>query len=216
MHIPDGFLDVKTWVTMSAASAVCIGAALRRIRADDSYSAKIPMVGMISAFIFASQMINFPIAGATSGHLGGAALASILFGPSIGMLVMATVVIIQCLFFQDGGVTALGANIFNMGVVAGLTGYGVYMLFRRTGIRILQTAGIFAASWLAVEASAAAASVQLAISGTVPLEAALKAMLTWHALIGLGEAVITTGVVLFFMERKSPLLPNLIGKEVRR
>jgi cobalt/nickel transport system permease protein len=216
VHIPDGFLDVKTWVTMSAASAAGIGTALRRIKADESYSAKIPMVGMISAFIFASQMINFPIAGATSGHLGGAALASILFGPSIGMLVMATVVIIQCLFFQDGGITALGANIFNMGVVAGLTGYGVYMLFRRPGNRFLQAAGIFVASWLAVEASAAAASLELALSGTVSLPVVLKAMLTWHALIGLGEGVITTGVVLFFMERKSAQLPNLLQREVRK
>lgn len=215
MHIPDGFLDLKTWATLSGVSAAGIGIALRHIRKDADYAAKVPMVGMISAFIFASQMINFPIAGATSGHLGGAALASILFGPWIGMLVMATVVSIQCLFFQDGGVTALGANIFNMGIVAGLTGYGVYLLFRSSGKRVLRAAGIFLAAWLAVEASAAAAAVELALSGTVSLTVALKAMLTWHALIGLGEGVITAGVVLFFMERKSSLPGMAVQKEVR-
>jgi cobalt/nickel transport system permease protein len=215
MHIPDGFLDLKTWVALSVVSAAGIGAALRQIRKDADYAAKVPMIGMISAFIFASQMINFPIAGATSGHLSGAALASILFGPWIGMLVMATVVSIQCLFFQDGGITALGANIFNMGIAAGLTGYGVYMLFRSFRIRALRIAGIFLAAWLAVEASAAAASVELALSGTVPLSTALQAMLSWHALIGLGEGVITTGVVLFFMERRSALFGLPPQKEAR-
>lgn len=215
MHIPDGFLDPKTWITLSAVSAAGIGAALRKIRKDEDYSAKVPMIGMVSAFIFASQMINFPIAGATSGHLGGAALASILFGPWIGMLVMATVVTIQGLFFQDGGITALGANIFNMGIVASLTGYGIHRLVRFSRYRALRTAGTFAAAWFAVETAAAAASVELAVSGTVGLSVALKAMLGWHALIGLGEGIITVGVVAYFTERRGGTLPASPAKEVR-
>jgi cobalt/nickel transport system permease protein len=210
LHIPDGFLDAKTWVSLSVVSAAGIGLSLRKIRQDEDYAAKVPMVSMISAFIFASQMINFPIAGATSGHLGGAALASILFGPWISMLCMATVVTIQCLLFQDGGVTALGANIFNMGIVASLTGYAVYSLVRGSRFKAVRMAGILAAAWLAVETSAAAASVELAVSGT--------AMLGWHAFIGLGEGIITAGVVMFYLERREARLsvrPSSI-KEVRR
>lgn len=216
MHIPDGFLDVKTWTVMGAASVAAVGTALYKIRKDEHYSEKIPMIGMISAFIFASQMINFPIAGATSGHLGGAALASILFGPWISMLVMATVVIIQCLFFQDGGITALGANVFNMGVIGSFVGYGVYLLFRSVPWKWLRTAGIFLAAWLAVEVSAAAVSVELAVSGTVSLDVAMKAMLSWHALIGIGEGIITVAVTAFFMERRRAAQPLAFRKEVRR
>ncbi|WP_438448762.1 energy-coupling factor ABC transporter permease [Gorillibacterium sp. sgz5001074] len=215
MHIPDGFLDPKTWITLSVVSAAGIGTALRKIRRDEDYTAKVPMIGMVSAFIFASQMINFPVAGGTSGHLGGAALASILFGPWVGMLVMATVVTIQALIFQDGGITALGANIFNMGLIASLTGYGVYRLFGISRHKLVRTVGSFAAAWLAVEASAAAAALELAVSGTVGLSVALKAMLGWHALIGLGEGIITVGVVTYFRERRSSTLLVPSGKEAQ-
>jgi cobalt/nickel transport system permease protein len=213
VHIPDGFLDVKTWTTLGAASVAGVGLALRQIRRDEDYSVKVPMIGMISAFIFASQMINFPIAGATSGHLGGAALATILFGPWVSMLVMSTVLIIQCLFFQDGGITALGANIFNMGVIGSFTAYGIYMLVKSSSWKWVRMAGTFLAAWLAVEISAAAVAVELALSGTAPLSAAMKAMLSWHALIGIGEGIITVAVVAFFAERmKSPaLLPSSKG-----
>lgn len=203
MHIPDGFLDAKTWISLSAVSAAGISVALKKIRSDEDYSSKIPMIGMVSAFIFATQMINFPIAGATSGHLGGATLAAVLFGPWVSLLIMTTVVAIQALFFQDGGITALGANIFNMGFVSALTGYAIYSFFRYSSSKTVRAIGIFVASWVSVMAAAVAVAIELAVSGTVPLSTAMKAMITWHSLIGIGEGIISTGVVLFLIERKS-------------
>lgn len=200
MHIPDGFLDLKTWGSLTAVSGAGIALALRKIKRDETYPVKIPMIGMVAAFIFAAQMINFPVAGATSGHLDGAALASILFGPWIGMLIMATVVVIQALFFQDGGITAIGANIFNMGVLASLTGYGIYSLFGRWRNKWIRTVSAFFAAWASVVVAAAAASMELAVSGTAPVAVALKAMLGWHALIGIGEGIVTSFMLLYFAE----------------
>jgi cobalt/nickel transport system permease protein len=207
MHIPDGFLDAKTWIGLDAVAVAGIGLSLKKIRSDELYASRIPLIGMVSAFIFATQMINFPIAGATSGHLDGAALASVLFGPWIGMLIMATVVTIQAFFFQDGGITALGANIVNMGIVASLSGYAVYGLFRYVEIRWVRLTGVFIASWTAVVMASAAASAELAVSGTIPFAVVLKAMLTWHSLIGIGEGIITTGVLLYLSERNPAFGP---------
>lgn len=210
MHIPDGFLDAKTWLTLTAVSAVGVGLALKqaKIELDES---KVPLIGMTAAFIFASQMINFPVAGATSGHLNGATLASILFGPWVSILVMSTVTLIQALFFHDGGITAFGANLFNLGIVTSFTGYGFYRLFSQVRSRKLKLAGIFIASWLAVVLSSAVVAVELAVSGTVPLGLAMKAMLGWHSLIGIGEGIVTVALLRYLMDRKvswNPLLSS--------
>ena len=150
-----------------------------------------PLLGVTAAFVFAAQMLNFPVAGGTSGHFLGAALAAILLGPWLACLVLAVVLVVQAFVFADGGITALGANILNMGVIGALLVGGLMLAARRgaaaaAAARCSRVAGVGA--WLAVMAGAAACALELAISGTVPLGTVLPAMLGVHALIGVGEA----------------------------
>ena len=125
MHIPDGFIDGKTAAASAVISAVGVGLALRRVRRELP-PRKIPLLGLSAAFLFAAQMVNFPVAGGTSGHLVGGALVAALLGPSAAVVVVTTVLIVQCFLFQDGGVTALGANIFNMAIINSVAGYVIY------------------------------------------------------------------------------------------
>jgi cobalt/nickel transport system permease protein len=157
----------------------------------------VPLLGVLAAFIFAAQMLNFPVAGGTSGHFLGAALAAVLLGPWIACLVMAVVLATQAFAFADGGISALGANVVNMGVLGALlAGFAVkagLKVLPRNRATLLGLSG--AVAWLAVMVGAAATSVQLAISDTVPLGTSLPAMLGVHALIGIGEAAITVAAV---------------------
>ncbi|KKM11340.1 cobalamin biosynthesis protein CbiM [Clostridiales bacterium PH28_bin88] len=216
MHIPDGFLDPKVLATTSAASASAIAWSLQKVK-QSLANRHVPTIGMMAGFIFAAQMINFPVAGGTSGHLMGAALATILLGPFNSILVMSTVLLIQCLFFQDGGLLALGANIFNMAIVGTLTAYLSYRattsLFKG---RVGETVGTVLSAWTSIVAAAAAASFEIALSGFIGLNVVLPAMMGWHILIGLGEALITTWVVLF-VKKVLPELniwaPSVLSKE---
>ncbi|TEB16363.1 Fused nickel transport protein NikMN [Pelotomaculum sp. FP] len=192
MHIPDGFLDAKTWVATTVVGAGALSYSLKKVR-EEFNERLIPVMGVLAAFIFAAQMINFPIAGGTSGHLLGATLATVLLGPWCSGLIISTVLIIQCLFFNDGGLTALGANVLNMAFIGSLVAYGVYKLV--SGKSRFEQAAIFLAAWSSVIAAALAATVELALSGTVPFHVALAAMLSWHFLIGIGEGLITVVVV---------------------
>ena len=198
MHIPDGFLDPKTWLGASAIATAAIAGALVKRRREGSTERQIPMMGMLAAFIFVSQLINFPLVGGTTAHLTGGALAAILLGPTTAVIVMTTVVAVQCLFFLDGGVTALGANVLNMAVISPLVAYVVYrgitMLSRG---KAMQVAGIFLAGWLSVVVAAGAAAVQLGLSGTVVWHVVLPVMLGWYAVIGIAEGLITVVVVSF-------------------
>jgi len=154
---------------------------------------------VLAAFIFAAQMLNFTVAGGTSGHLLGGTLAAILVGPWAGILTMTTVVAIQALLFQDGGLLVMGANILNMGVIATLVGYGVYrgVLALARGQRWGLLAGGFVAAWASVVSAAVATAVQLIFSGTSPAAVALPAMVGVHVLIGIGEGLITVGALAF-------------------
>ena len=170
-----------------------------------------PLLGVLAAFIFAVQMLNFPVAGGTSGHLLGAALAAVLLGPWLACLVMAVVLTAQAFVFADGGITALGANVLNMGVLGALL---AGFLLGGAG-RALQTRGAFlgavgGVAWLAVMIGATATSVELAVSDTVPLGTALPAMLGVHALIGIGEAVITVAAVSAVLASR----PDLVAMKV--
>jgi cobalt/nickel transport system permease protein len=157
----------------------------------------IPLMGVTAAFIFAAQMINFPVLGGTSGHMLGAVLAAVLLGPWAGTLVMASVIGVQALLFQDGGLLALGANIVNMGLVGTIGGYAIYRfaagLLGGEQRGRLPAAGI--AAWAAVMLGALAASLELVASGTTTLAVVLPAMLGTHAVIGIGEALITVGAL---------------------
>lgn len=208
MHIPDGFLDTKVWMTTTVVGAGALAYAIKRSRLSISRK-QVPKIALIGAFVFAAQMINFPIAGATSGHFLGGALASILFGPLIGFIMMSAVLIVQAFVFQDGGITVLGANIICTGAVGCMAGYGIYKL------GLLLTKGkwhvtvtpivIFIAAWFSIVAAAACVSLLLGWSGTVPMNVAITAMVGWHSLIGIGEGLVTVLVVSYLVERKMSL-----------
>ena len=202
MHIPDGFLDAKTLATTAGLSAGGIAAALRRV-ARERAERRAPLIGLTAAFIFAAQMLNFPVAGGTSGHLIGGVLAAVLVGPAAAVLVLTSVLMLQCFVFNDGGVLALGANLFNMAILSPAVGWIVYRaLHRREGIRGMILGASFAA-WCSVVTAALACSGELAFSGTVAAHVALPAMAGVHMVIGLGEAAITA-LVLSAIARTRP------------
>ncbi|MGQ9598869.1 MAG: energy-coupling factor ABC transporter permease [Anaerolineae bacterium] len=207
MHIPDGFISTGTAVVSWLASAGSVGYAVRRVNRQLG-ERQVPLMGVTAAFIFAAQMMNFTVAGGTSGHLLGGALAAILLGPWAGMLVLTSVLVVQALLFQDGGLVALGANILNMAVIGVLVGWVVY-----TGLKRLWTdkpwatvVSGFAAAWLSVVIASLVAAIELAISGTSPWTVALPAMGLVHMLIGIGEGLITVGVLVFLRIARPDLL----------
>jgi len=205
LHIPDGFLNLPvsliTWVLAIGLIAVSLN------RAQAEYKERaVPLMGVCGAFIFAAQMINFPIPGGTSGHLLGGTLAGALLGPWAGSLVMVAVFIVQGVLFQDGGLTVLGANIFNMGLIGTFAGYYLYRTIRFTiGRDRIQSMiiGAAVAAWVSVMVASIICAIQLALSRTVPLAVALTAMTFWHLLIGIGEALITS-IALSFIWRTRP------------
>jgi cobalt/nickel transport system permease protein len=207
MHIPDGFLDTATSVVTWAASAGSVSYAVRRASRELD-ERQVPLMGVSAAFIFAAQMLNFTIAGGTSGHLLGGALAAILLGPWAGMLVITSVLAVQALLFQDGGLLALGANILNMAVIGVLLAWAVYTGVKRIfGNETRSTmVGGFAAAWLSVILASAVAALELAISGASPWGVVLPAMVSVHALIGVGEGLITVAVLAFLRATRPDLL----------
>lgn len=204
LHIPDGFLSLPISLLFWVLTILLVGLAVRRTQ-EELGERRIPLMGVMAAFIFAAQMINFPIAGGTSGHLLGGALVAIVLGPWTGMLVMTTVVGVQALFFQDGGLIVMGANIFNMGILTTLIGYGLFRSVqeRQKPLQFV-VAGI--AAWLSVLAGALATALQLWLSGTSTLNVVLPAMLGVHALIGIGEALITVAALAFIYQTRPDLL----------
>lgn len=210
LHIPDGFLSLPVSLIFWGITIVFVGIAVRRSQAELG-ERQVPLMGVMAAFIFAAQMINFPVAGGTSGHLLGGALAAIVLGPWAGILVMTTVVGVQALFFQDGGLLVLGANIFNMGILTVLIGFGLYRGVRNRAASVKMAAAGLAA-WLSVLAGALMTALQLWISGTSALEIVLPAMLSVHALIGIGEALITVGALVFITQTRPDLLSSSAGQ----
>jgi cobalt/nickel transport system permease protein len=213
MHIPDGFLSTEVAVACWVPAAVAVGVGLKRANVELD-ERRVPLLGVTDAFIFAAQMLNFPVAGGTSGHFLGAALAAILLGPWLACLVLAVVLGVQAFVFADGGITALGANVLNMGVVGALLVGGLMYAARRVAghgrTALLAISG--AGAWLAVMAGATTTSLGLALSGTVPLGTVLPAMLGVHALIAVGEAVVTVAAVSAVLATR----PDLLGVEHHR
>jgi cobalt/nickel transport system permease protein len=196
MHIPDGFLNTGVSVATGVIAAGAVGYGLYKAR-EELDEKSVPLLALCAAFVFAAQMLNFPVAGGTSGHFLGGILVAVLLGPWLGDLVIALVLLIQCLGFADGGLTALGANVFNMAVIGTILSYyifyGIKTLLPKNRTYFL--ASIAAASWVSVMLASGACAVELAVSGTSPLSVALPAMLGVHAVIGVGEATITVLVV---------------------
>jgi cobalt/nickel transport system permease protein len=207
MHIPDGFLDTKTVITTSVFSLVGIGRALRELKTQVAPQ-KVPLMGLAAAFIFVAQMLNFPVLGGTSGHLLGAVLVAVLLGPSAGIIVMTVVILVQGLLFADGGVLALGANIFNMGIIGTIGGYYIYRavasLIRADYGKLVAVA--FAA-WCSTVIASVCCAGELAWSGTVPWSIGFPAMTGIHMLIGVGESLITTLVIVAVYKARPDLFP---------
>lgn len=204
LHIPDGFLSLTVSLICWAITAVVLAMAVSR--SNKALGEKqVPLMGIMAAFIFAAQMLNFPVAGGTSGHLLGGALASITLGPWAGMLVMTAVIAVQALLFQDGGLLVMGANILNMGLVTAAIGYGLYRGVSNSsrGTK-LAVAGV--AAWISVMAGALFTALQLWLSGTSQLQVVIPAMLGVHALIGVGEAAITVAALAFILQTRPDLL----------
>jgi len=200
MHIPDGFLSGGTLLGTGIFSLGGLAYALKKVK-EMLKDKMVPLMGVTAAFVFAAQMLNFPVAGGTSGHLLGGVLAAVLLGPWAGMLVIASVLIVQCLIFQDGGLLALTANIFNMGLIGAVGGYYLYA-WLKSKLNNIVTASASAA-WASVVIASSACAVELALSGTSPLGIALPAMAGIHVLIGIGEAIIT-GVVISLVQNTRP------------
>ena len=198
MHVPDGFLDAPTSVATGVIAVGGIALALRGARRElDDRTA--PMAGLVATFVFAGQMINFPVGAGTSGHLLGGTLAAVLVGPWTAVLCVSTVLLVQALLMADGGITALGTNITLMALVGVAVGWLVFQAIRavlpnRLGV-VAPAAAV--AAFVSVPAGALAFSLLFAIGGTAPVatDKVVLAMVSWHLVIGLGEAVITALVV---------------------
>ncbi len=212
MHIPDGLLSAPVSVTCAALSALAIGTAAARARSCLGTRA-VAMVGVTGAFVFATQMVNFPIVSGTSAHLIGGVLAAVLLGPSTAIVVMTAVLILQCLAFGDGGLLSLGANTLNMAVVHPIVGYSAYCAvvgettahgLSRPRRRI---AGAAFGAWVATVAGAAVCAGEIALSRIGSPAVVLGAMVGVHAVVGLGEAVVTALVLSAVLRVR----PELVG-----
>lgn len=218
LHIPDGFLSTSVAFVGWVLALLFIAIAIRQTR-DQLGERQVPLMGIMAAFIFAAQAINFPVATGTSGHLLGGALAAIIMGPWAATLIMTAVIAMQGLLFQDGGLLVMGWNILNMGVFTAFVGAASYALVRRiTGNSPrARLAAAFTGAWLSVEVGALATAFELALSGTSPIQLGLPAMAGVHALIGVGEGLITVGAIVLLQRTRQRVLregDNAPGRRV--
>ena len=209
MHIPDGFIDLKTSAAVATAGVVGVGIALRGAKKQLTEKSA-PLAGLTAVFVFAVQMLNFPVAAGTSGHLLGGALAAVLVGPYAATLAITVVLIIQAFLFADGGLTALGLNLFNMSIIGVWVGYGVFVLVRNFLPNSKSTVAIAAAvaGFVSVPAAAAGFVFEYAIGSTATYETSTVffAMIGTHILIGIGEALITFLTVSAVLASRSDLV----------
>jgi cobalt/nickel transport system permease protein len=223
MHIPDGFIDPKTSTGLGFAAATVLGFALSKVHQLVTHSLFAPALatvgkslkningrahsvmssvgqeylskmGMMASLVFSAQMFNFPIVSGTSGHLVGGVLAAAFLGPWGGAVAISCVLLVQALFYADGGLAVLGANIVNMAVLGCIVSYYAYALLKKLKLNSLVSLGI--AAWFSVILAATACALELAVSGTFTLSATLVAMVKVHSIIGLCEGLITVALVL--------------------
>ncbi|MFA6524901.1 MAG: energy-coupling factor ABC transporter permease [Patescibacteria group bacterium] len=228
MHIPDGFLGPNTSASLITAAVAAVSFAVSRVKRKffvkkeilalatpegaqfstvkktsvlSGYGKdKLLRMATIASFVFATQMLNFPVANGTSGHLLGGVLAAVLLGPLEALIVISAVLVIQSIFFADGGLVALGANIFNMGIIGTIAGFYCYKGIRK--IVKFKLLSVFIAGWLSVVLASIATSLELAISNTIALNLVIPAMVKTHALIGIGEGIITFAIVWYMQKEK--------------
>ena len=213
MHLPDGLLDLTTTISLWIIIVIFLIVAYFRLKKtfQDEQSDKIvPYIGVLAAVIFAFQFVNYPIPGGTSGHLIGGTLVAVILGPWASVIVLFLILVIQS-FFGDGGITALGANAFNMGIIGGIIGFYIVIAL----IRILNkfsmkkeykvTISTAIGSYIAILLAAAICGVELGLSGAIPVEIAVPSMVFWHIFIGIGEAVISA-LIIFYIYKVKPSL----------
>jgi cobalamin biosynthesis protein CbiM len=209
MHIPDGFIDLPTSAAFAGASALAVAGAVKGARKQLSEQSA-PLAGLTAVFIFAVQMLNFPVAAGTSGHLIGAALAMVLVGPYAATLALVVVLIIQAFLFADGGLTALGLSIFNMAVISVWVSFAVFMLLKKIFPKTKSWLVIatFVSALISVPAAAIGFVIQYAIGANATFSAGtvLNAMVGTHILIGIGEAIITALTVSAVLASRSDLV----------
>ena len=206
MHIPDGFLSFEIWAPLWVVAILILAFAVWRTnkKLGDKH---VPLLGVLAAFVFAAQMLNVPVAGGTSGHLLGGVLIAVFVGPLAGSIVMSSIFVVQGIFFQDGGITAMGANIVNMGLIGTILGYYIYLGIKRAlkGKRgAIVGAGV--AAWISVVIASTATAFELAASGTSPLWIVLPAMLGVYAIIGVLEAAVTMAIFGYVTKTREDLL----------
>jgi len=217
MHIPDGLLDPITtivlWIVTITVMILGYFRMGRMFEKEDS-DKLIPYIGVLAAVIFAFQFVNYPVPGGTSGHLVGGTLVAVILGPWASVIVLFLILVIQSLF-GDGGITALGANAFNMGIIGGIVGFYLVVLFvkllKKTSLKkeLKVTIATGIGSYIAIVLASFICGIEIAISGTIPIEIAIPAMVFWHLLIGLGEAIISALIVFYIYKTK----PDFITTE---
>jgi cobalt/nickel transport system permease protein len=209
MHIPDAFIPIWQGAIYWIIALVFVALALRWAKNEMSEE-KIPIVAVLAAGIFALQSFNLPVSMGTSGHLVGGALAAIVLGsPFAAVFILALVLIVQGVLFGDGGITTMGANIINMGVIGGFVGF--YSFKGLMGVTRSMPVSAFLAAWLACLIPALAASLEMFAAGTFPLVAGMTAMGIYHAIIGVVEGVVTVGVIYLIMNVR----PDLVDTGVK-
>ena len=202
MHIPDGFLDPLTAAATYAIMLAYTAFAFIKLRREESED-KATLAAVLAAGIFAAQMLNWPIPGGTSLHFVGGALAGILLGPWLGYISLFLVLLVQCLVFHDGGITALGANVLNMAIIDVLVGYALYKAFPGK----YKPVGAFLGGWLGITLAGVACGIEIGVSSQLPygLAVTVPVMGVWHAILGVVEGVITAAVVTY-LARRAPYL----------
>ena len=217
MHIPDGLLDPITiivlWIVSIAIMILGYFRMGKMFEKEDSEKL-IPYIGVLAAIIFAFQFVNYPVPGGTSGHLVGGTLVAVILGPWASVIVLFLILVIQSLF-GDGGITALGANTFNMGIICGIVGFYLVVLFVRllnkTAMKkeLKVTIATAIGSYISIVLASFICGIEIGISGTIPIEIAVPAMVFWHILIGIGEAIISALIVFYIYKTK----PDFITTE---
>ncbi|KYC47440.1 MAG: cobalt transport protein CbiM [Candidatus Methanofastidiosum methylothiophilum] len=204
MHIPDGFLDMNIAVLYYLLTAIVVGICIYKIKKDGIDEKRVPIAGLVAAGIFAAQMLNWPIPGGTSAHFVGGAVAAIILGPFLGCIAMVSVVSIQALVFGDGGITALGTNLFSMAIVGVFVAYYIYKALNKYNTKI----AAFVAGWIGITlgaintgiATGLSSTFQYAITTTVPI------MGIWHGILGIIEGLITVAIIAYIEKNREDIL----------
>ena len=223
MHIPDGLLDPITtivlWIVTIAIMILGYFRMGKMFEKEDSEK-MIPYIGVLAAVIFAFQFVNYPVPGGTSGHLVGGTLVAIILGPWASVIVLFLILVIQSLF-GDGGITALGPNAFNMGIIGGIVGFYIVVLlvrlFNKTSLKkeLKVTIATAIGSYIAIVLASFICGIEIGIGGAIPIEIAVPAMVFWHLIIGIGEAIISALIVFYIYKTKPDfiLTESILGVE---